>query len=101
MAEKRARGSTNEHRSPVEVVDLAKRQVAELTGRPAQTVSAFKRTDDGWRVTVEVVDLERIPPSTSVLASYEAILDSQARLQECKRLRRYYQNQTDSQEGES
>jgi hypothetical protein len=66
--------------------------VAQLTGRAADTVSALEPEDGGWRVEVELVELERIPSSTSVLATYEVRLDDHGALRGYRRLRRYYRN---------
>src|SRR5437588_5286248 len=58
-----------------ELVRRAKEQLAALTGNPLESVSGLSRERDGWRVRVEVVELQRIPPSTDVLASYDVELD--------------------------
>jgi hypothetical protein len=41
-----------------------------LTGKDADSVTGARRLDDGWSVLVDVVELQRIPASTSVLATY-------------------------------
>ena len=76
-----------------DVVQAARDEIAELVGRPAEAVSAVERTEDGWVVTVEVVELERVPPTTSVLASYEVEFDHSGEVESFNRLRRYYRNQ--------
>jgi Gas vesicle synthesis protein GvpO len=88
-------GKRSDSLSALEVVEQAKQAVAQLTGRRPETVSGFETTDEGWRVTVEVVELERIPPSTSLLASYETLLDRDGNLIEYRRIRRYSQGQSD------
>jgi len=70
----------------------ALRQIAELTGRPADTVSAIERTDSGWRVEVELVELERVPATTNILATYDVELDDHGTLLGYRRVRRYYRN---------
>jgi hypothetical protein len=87
--------------SAPEAVRRAREQIEELLGRPTDTVSSFAPDkNNGWAVTVEVVELERIPPSTSMLASYEAHLDRRGELVELKRLRRYSRNQADQSGGD-
>ena len=81
----------------METVERAKQQLSLMTGRQAESVSAFGRAEDGWRMTVEVVDLERIPPTTSVMASYEAEFDDDGNLVEYELVRRYTRAQTDSE----
>ena len=75
------------------VVRLAIEQLAELTGKVAEGVSELSRTDDGWSVTVEVVELERIPSSTDVLGSYEVVLDADGDLLEYRRVARWVRSQ--------
>lgn len=69
---------------------------------PVESVSAISRVDDGngggWAVTLELLELSRIPDTTSVLGSYEAVLDANGDLIEAKRVRRYSRNQTDVQQ---
>jgi hypothetical protein len=59
-------------------------------------VLGFEPDDSkGWNVTVQVVELARIPHSTDVLGTYEVSLDKDGELQAYKRRRRYYRNQAD------
>ena len=78
-----------------ELVRRAKQQLASLTGNRLESVSGLSRDRDGWRVTIEVVELQRIPPSTDVLASYEVELDSRGNLLGYQRTRRYVRSQAD------
>jgi Gas vesicle synthesis protein GvpO len=80
---------------PRTLVRRAKEQLAEVMGRRPDAVSGFAREEDGWRVTVEVVELERIPPSTDVLATYEVQLDADGNLAGYERTRRYVRSQAD------
>ncbi len=73
----------------------AAEQLAELLGRPHESVSALKPTEDGWQADVEVVELERIPETTSVMASYRVTLDRKGELQAYERIRRYTRGQID------
>jgi hypothetical protein len=73
----------------------ASEQLAELLGREPESVSALKPTEDGWQADVEVVELERIPETTSVMASYRVTLDEEGELVAYERLRRYTRGQID------
>jgi hypothetical protein len=86
--------------TPAAVAGLARAQVEELFGKPVEAVSAIVRgkDGDGWTVTLELLELPRIPDTTSVLGSYEALLDGNGDLLEAKRVRRYSRNQTDVQQ---
>jgi hypothetical protein len=87
-----------------DVVREAVRQLTELTGRQPEAVLGVQRDDgddngngnqDGWRVTVEIVEMRRVPNSTDLLGCYEVTLDSDGDLVEYRRTRRYARGQTD------
>lgn len=81
------------------VIAAARAQLQELTGRPAEAVTSVERLQDGWRLNVEVVELERIPASTSILGGYEVQVDTRGNLLEYARTGRYPRNQ--ASDGES
>jgi hypothetical protein len=70
-------------------------QIAGLTGKDPEGVTGVKRDDDGWIVTVEVVEDRRIPSSTDVLATYETRIDADGELDSYRRIRRYTRGQGD------
>jgi len=80
-----------------QLVDGARDQLVEITGRPAYGVSALTRTEDGWIARVDLMELERIPPSTSVLGSYEVELDEDGNLVGYERVRRFHLAQVDDE----
>ena len=55
----------------------------------AEGVTGLERTDDGWKVQVEVVEVRRIPDTTDVLALYEVEVDEHGELEGYRRVRRY------------
>jgi hypothetical protein len=71
----------------------AREQLQELQGRDAESITALERTREGWRVTCEVLEVERIPNSTDVLATYVIELDGDGELIAFERVRRYYRAQ--------
>lgn len=75
--------------SGTRVAGEAARQLLELTGKQAEGVIGLERTEDGWKVEIEVLELSRIPNTTDVLASYEVMVDSDGELEGYKRLHRY------------
>ncbi|MFJ8647483.1 gas vesicle protein [Streptomyces sp. NPDC093546] len=70
-------------------------QLTELLGRAPESISALRPTEDGWEAEVEVLELERIPETTSVLASYRVTLDADGELMAYERVRRYTRAQID------
>jgi Gas vesicle synthesis protein GvpO len=73
------------------------RQFAALTGRQSESVTGIRSLDDGngWSVLVDVVELERIPSSTDVIATYRVDLDTDGSITGYERLRRYTRGATD------
>ncbi|WND17153.1 gas vesicle protein GvpO [Streptomyces violaceus] len=82
--------------SPMEVLRQARGQLAELTGMDAESVSSFEQTEEGWALEVEVLELERVPDTMSLMASYQVELDSQGQLTGYRRVRRYERGRSDA-----
>jgi hypothetical protein len=83
-------------REAAAVVRRAREQLRDLQGSEPESVSSLERTGEGWRVTLEVVEVRRVPDSTDVLASYEIELDDDGGLLGYRRARRYYRAQSDA-----
>ncbi|MET8569813.1 gas vesicle protein [Streptomyces sp. NPDC004783] len=81
---------------PMEVLREARAQFAELTGLTAESVSSFGQTEDGWSLEVEVLELERVPDTMSLMASYQVELDPQGQLTGYRRARRYERGRADA-----
>ncbi|MGP2442637.1 gas vesicle protein [Streptomyces sp. JW3] len=84
---------------PMEVLREARAQLAELTGMTAESVSSFEQTEDGWALEVEVLELERVPDTMSLMASYQVELDSDGQLTGYRRVRRYERGRSDGRRG--
>ncbi|WP_309094222.1 gas vesicle protein [Streptomyces sp.] len=82
--------------NPMEVLRQARGQLAELTGMEAESVSSFEQTEDGWALEVEVLELERVPDTMSLMASYQVELDSDGQLTGYRRVRRYERGRSDA-----
>ncbi len=75
-------------------------QLSEITGYPAEGVTSLERAEDGsWFVTVELLELERVPATDDVLGSYEAQVDGDGELIGYRRLRRYPRSAAQEQGG--
>jgi len=73
--------------------------IGELTGKEAEGVTGVEPAEDGWVVTVEVVEDRRIPSSTDVLAAYEVEMALDGDLLSYRRLRRYPRGRGDAEDG--
>jgi hypothetical protein len=71
-------------------------QITDLTGKDPESVTGVKRSQDGWLVTVEMVEDRRIPSSTDILSTYEAEIDNDGELLSYRRVRRYSRGSGDS-----
>ncbi|GCB43992.1 gas vesicle protein [Streptomyces sp. NL15-2K] len=70
-------------------------QLAELLGTTPESVSALRPAQGGWTADVEVVELERVPDTMTIMASYRVTLDVQGQLLGYERVRRYARGQLD------
>lgn len=95
-AEPRQGASTGTVRS---IADRAREELRQLHGKDPESVTSLERIGDGWRITFELLEVERIPSSTDVLATYVVELDDDARLLSFERLRRYARAQADRGDG--
>ena len=80
----------------VQAVKAALGQFADLTQLEPVAATGVRREEDGWSVLVDVVELARIPDSTSVMATYRVDVDADGELGACERLRRFTRGATDS-----
>ena len=102
MAQKQSGGSGKNGRrndvSPTDLARAARSQLAELTGRVPESVLGLRKDDDGWKVMVEIVELNRVPNSTDLLGCYVATLDDDGQLIGYERVRRYQRGQAGGEE---
>ena len=77
----------------VQAARMAKQQLQEITGLEVATVSAMEEHEGGWRAYVNLVELRRVPSTSDVLATYEAILNAEGEMETYKRLRRFLRGQ--------
>lgn len=77
------------------------RQIAALTGKHPEGVTGVEPTEDGWLISVEVLEDRRVPSSGDILALYEAELDPDGSLLAYRRARRYSRNQATNEQAAS
>ncbi|WP_426361763.1 gas vesicle protein GvpO [Streptomyces sp. E-08] len=87
-ARRKGMGAAAAMRSAVE-------QVSELLGQVPESVSSLRTVEDGWEAQVEVLELARIPDTTSILASYKVTVDAEGELVSYERTRRYSRGMID------
>jgi hypothetical protein len=94
-------GSNGRRLSAREAVESVRDEFPALLGRPVESVLGVERAGDGdddnggWLVTVQVIELERIPRSTDVLGAYAVELDKSGELIGYRRRRRYNRSAAD------
>jgi hypothetical protein len=89
------RSSSSPVRGPSTAARRASRRLESLTGHPVDGVSAISREEDGWRIELDVVEVARIPDTTSLMATYQVELDKDGRLLQYRRVRRFRRCATD------
>ena len=83
------RAAAPKRMSGPKVAQAAVQQLIELVGKQPEGVTGLQRTEDGWTVQVEVLEVRRVPDTTDVLSSYEVEMDTDGDLLGYRRLRRY------------
>ena len=80
--------------APSELAAAAMSTVGQLTSYEPEAATGLEWDGDTWRVTVDVLEMPRIPATTDVLAQYEVRLDGDGKLHGYRRVRRYTRSQT-------
>jgi Gas vesicle synthesis protein GvpO len=88
-----AAADRNGRLSAAELGQAALTTVEELTGYQPEAITGLEWDGECWRVTVDVLEMARIPNSTDVIGSYMVQLDDQGTLRGYKRLRRFQRGQ--------
>src|SRR5579859_4425486 len=100
-ADRKDRASSADGNGSVSAGELASRAlaaIAELTGFTPEAATALEWDGDSWRVTVDVLELARVPNTTDVLGAYEVRFDSSGGLRGYRRTRRYMRGETHGEE---
>jgi Gas vesicle synthesis protein GvpO len=91
---------TKQRSSGAQLAQQARRELSEITGLEAESVTSLERAEDGsWLVTVELLELSRVPDTDDVIGSYEVELDEKGELLGYRRLRRYARSQAGDEQG--
>ena len=92
-----AKASDNGKLSAAELGEAALTTIEELTGYEPEAVTALEWDGDQWQVTVDVLELARVPNTTDVLGSYVVQLDEQGTLRGYRRAGRYTRGQVNQE----
>ena len=68
-----------------EVIRKARSELNDLTGLEISSTVGAQKEDDGWLVTMEVIEKHSIPDGMDILAIYDAQLDPDGNMLEFKR----------------
>jgi hypothetical protein len=88
-----ARSTDNGRLSAQELSAAALATVEELTGYQPEAVTGLEWDGELWRVTVDALELARIPSTTDVLGSYVVQLDEHGTLHGYRRVTRFQRGQ--------
>jgi Gas vesicle synthesis protein GvpO len=80
-----------------QLIRRAVEELVDLTGKSPEGVSAVERDGDQWIVTIDLLELSRVPETTDVLGSYEVFLSTDGDLIGYRRTRRYTRSQVEEE----
>lgn len=88
-----ARSNDDGRLSAKELGQAALTTVEELTGYEAEAVTGLEWDGDLWQITVDALELSRVPNTTDVIGSYVVSLDGEGTLRGYRRAGRYMRGQ--------
>jgi len=88
-----ANASENGRLSAGELGQAALTTVEEMTGYVPEAVTGLEWDGEFWRITVDALELSRVPNTTDVLGEYEVRLDEEGTLRGYRRTRRFQRGQ--------
>lgn len=76
----------------------ALKTVQDFTGYRPEAATGVEWDGELWRITVDALELARVPNTTDVIGTYEVRLDEQGELKGYRRLRRYVRGESREEE---
>jgi Gas vesicle synthesis protein GvpO len=88
-----AKSSDDGRLSASELSQAALATVADLTGYVPEAVTGLEWDGESWTVTVDALELQRVPNTTDLIGCYEVKLDEEGTLRGYRRRGRYVRGQ--------
>jgi hypothetical protein len=80
------------------LIERAREQLAQTTGLRLSSTLGASKDDNGWHISVEMIEKKSIPDGMDILATYEARLSDEGELLEFGRKRLRKRIDTEEQE---
>ncbi|MFQ5981655.1 MAG: gas vesicle protein GvpO [Candidatus Heimdallarchaeota archaeon] len=81
-----------------ELISRAREELSKLTGLELSTVLGATKTEEGWKISIEMIEKYSIPDQMDILAVYDTLLDDDGNL--LKFNRRRLRKRVDTEEPE-
>jgi len=88
-----AGSNENGRLSAAELSQAALVTVGQLTGYKTEAVTGLEWDGELWQVTVDALELDRVPNTTDVIGEYVVQLDEKGTLRGYRRIRRFQRGQ--------
>jgi hypothetical protein len=96
-ADGKSNGKQDQRLSAADLSRAAVATVAELTGYKPEAVTALEWDGQFWQISVDALELARIPNTTDLLGCYVVQLDETGTLRGYRRARRFQRGQADEE----
>ena len=63
-----------------QAIEQAKKQVSELIERKPSSVTAVSKDEEGWHISLEMLERKAIPDHMDLLARYDVLLDEEGNI---------------------
>ena len=70
-----------------ELAERAKSQLVGVTGLKPITVTRTFKDEQGWHITLDMLEMARIPPATDVLGDYDVLMGEDGNMLKFERRR--------------
>ena len=81
--------------SAKEMTQAAMEALGDLTGQEPESATGLQWDGESWLVTIDVLELARVPDTTDLLGTYVVQLDDDGNLRGYKRTRRFQRSQAE------